>query len=107
MQVGTVPRAAEHPSPIPLGGERLSWSFDPLEALRRWPRDRKVVLLHSGRLHPRWARWSILAEPAGTYRFGVDGQSTWINSPQHQSTMPFHHKPFADLRRVVLGTDAL
>ncbi len=89
------------------GGVPLNWSFDPLEALSLWPRDRKAVLLHSGRFHPRWARWSILAEPAGTYRFAADGHSAWIGAPLPGLSTSFRHKPFADLRQVVLGGDEL
>jgi para-aminobenzoate synthetase component 1 len=89
------------------GGVPLDWSFDPLEALRRWPHERKVVLLHSGRFHPRWARWSILAEPAGTYRFDPEGRSAWIGAPPAGWSASFRHKPFADLRQVVLGADEL
>jgi para-aminobenzoate synthetase component 1 len=36
---------------------------DPLDILRRWPLDRPVVMLHSGRVHDRFARWSLIAEP--------------------------------------------
>jgi para-aminobenzoate synthetase component 1 len=39
----------------------------PAEVLRCWPSHRPVVLLHSGRLHEQWSRWSILAEPAGAW----------------------------------------
>ena len=44
-------------------GRDLDWDLTPTQALRRWPVERGVVLLHSGRWHPRWARWSVLAEP--------------------------------------------
>ena len=83
-------------------GVQLDWSFDPLEALARWPARRKVVLLHSGRFDARWARWSILAEPVGAFRFGADGRSRWVGPPL-PGGQPLHlcHKPFADLRRVL------
>src|SRR5687767_15134462 len=45
----------------------------PLEVAARWPADRPLIMLHSGRLHPRWSRWSILTTPAAVYRF--DGKS--------------------------------
>lgn len=37
--------------------------LDPLEVLRRWPLEHPVAMLHSGRAHDRFARWSLLAEP--------------------------------------------
>ena len=43
----------------------IQCSIDPHQVLRRWPSDRPVVALWSGRLHARWARWTILAQPAG------------------------------------------
>lgn len=47
--------------------------FSPLEAIARWPVDQPLVALHSGRLHKRWARWSILASPRETWRLdGLD-----------------------------------
>jgi para-aminobenzoate synthetase component I len=38
----------------------------PTQLLRCWPSDKPVVALCSGRYHPRWARWSILAQPVET-----------------------------------------
>lgn len=46
----------------------LDWWGDPVAMLRRWPIDRPVTLLHSGRFDPRWARWSVLAEPSEAVR---------------------------------------
>jgi len=37
--------------------------LSPARVLRRWPYDRPLVMLASGRAHPRWARWSIFVEP--------------------------------------------
>ena len=37
---------------------------DPAALLLNWPEDRPLLMLHSGRPHPRWARWTIIAEPA-------------------------------------------
>ena len=102
-----------------FSGRELDWGFDPLAALGRWPLDRRVCLLHSGRLHGRWARWSILAEPVGAYRFvGRDavestearpptapaprrGESQWVGPPDLCPSGEFAHRPFRDLRRVV------
>jgi len=61
----------------------------PLDVLRRWPRDRRVVMLHSGRPDPRWSRYTHLAAPGDIYRF--DGEPD--------------RKPFAALRR--LDRDAM
>ncbi len=89
-------------------GCELNWNFDPLEALRRWPADRRVTLLHSGRHHPRWARWSILAEPRGTYRFtageGTSGRSEWCDGPAELG-VNFTHSPFHDLRELLYWND--
>lgn len=82
-------------------GLRLPWRLDPLEAMQRWPRDRPLLMLHSGRLHPRWARYSVLASPVGAYRFDLLekglGRSRWIGSPEHAPTATWHDEPFADL----------
>lgn len=95
-------------------GRILDWGFDPVEALLRWPRQQAALLLHSGRLDPRWARWSILACPVGTYRFQAaadpslthppPGCSEWL-SPTTPCPAPlFTHKPFHDLRSLLQAT---
>ena len=43
--------------------DRLDWNCDPLDVVAAWPADRPLMMLHSGRGHPRWGRRSILAEP--------------------------------------------
>ena len=110
-------------------GRQLDWDFDPLGALQRWPPDRRALLLHSGRVHRRWARWSILAEPVGTYRFvqraadvpsvearaavapaQLGGESQWLGPDELCPVSRFTHRPFTDLRRVLrheAGSDAL
>ena len=87
-------------------GPQLACTLSPLDVLARWPRDRRVVLLHSGRVHERWARWSVIAEPAGYFRFGEDAKgnyrSRWIGPPECcPVSPPFSHKPFRDLRSVL------
>ena len=83
---------------------QLDWSFTPLEALLRWPGDRRVALLHSGRFHPRWARWSILAEPIGAYQFvdrgEVKAECLWIGEPDDcpVPVASLSERPFRDLR---------
>ena len=91
-------------------GRKLDWDFDPLEALARWPADRRVLMLHSGRLDPRWSRWSILAEPVGTYQFvsSPEGdRSEWRQHETHLSAPTFRHAPFADLRQVIESREGL
>ncbi len=85
-------------------GVDLPWNFDALEALARWPIDRRVMLLHSGRPHSRWARWSILSEPAGTYTF--DGQSRWRGPDGTINSSKLTDRPFSDLRYLQSATDA-
>jgi para-aminobenzoate synthetase component I len=90
--------------------QELGWQFDPLEALRRWPGDRRLLLLHSGRYHPRWSRCSILAEPAGIYRFHgcrkSGGRSHWTAPEVLDLSRRFTHKPFSDLRLLLAAAPA-
>jgi len=65
----------------------LDWTIDPIDALRRWPEDRPVGLLHAGRFHPRWARRSILAVP-----------DDWVIFPHDASP---ERDPFDELARAV------
>ncbi len=51
----------------------LHWRCKPENIAADWPRDQRLLWLHSGRVHPRWARWCILARPVVTFRF--DGRS--------------------------------
>jgi para-aminobenzoate synthetase component 1 len=88
-------------------GTKLDWSIDPLAALARWPADRAVVMLHSGRLHERWSRWSILAQPVGRFRFNGDpqhGQSEWSGDPRLCPTRHWSHQPLGDLRQLINAT---
>lgn len=50
-------------------GHQLDWQITPPQALACWPAGRRAFLLHSGRLDPRWSRYSVLAEPSGAVRF--------------------------------------
>ena len=77
----------------------LDWEMDPLEVLSRFPVDRRVALLHSGRYEPRWSRFSILASPAASFRFDADGTSRWIGDAA--PLVSFEHRPFADLRALL------
>jgi para-aminobenzoate synthetase component 1 len=86
-------------------GTVLPWDFTPLAALARWPADRPVLLLHSGRFHPRWARWSVLAQPVGVLQFQTPpaggpraGQTQWLG-PLPACPLPrLTHEPLTDLR---------
>lgn len=85
----------------------LTWQLDPLDALARWPADRRVAMLHSGRHHLRWSRWCILAEPTGSYRFssGSDNRSQW--SGDTCPIQAFTHNPFDDLRACLKSDNAI
>jgi len=67
-----------------------------------WPADRPLLMLHSGRMHSRWARWSILASPIGTYRF--DGRSSWADPNGAPAPIDFTHDPLTDLDRLLART---
>jgi para-aminobenzoate synthetase component 1 len=88
-------------------GRPLDWTLDPLEALARWPADRRCVMLHSGRPHERWARWSLLAEPIGYYRFlaspGQTGVGQWTPLGAGEALRPFvlTGDPWRDLRTLL------
>ncbi|MBI1338149.1 MAG: aminodeoxychorismate synthase, component I [Phycisphaera sp.] len=99
-------------------GVALDWEFTPLEALRRWPSDRGVVMLHSGRPDPRWARWSLLAEPCAWWHYIEDpalphgGRGVWLPATQQPRRpvpcpVTFTHRPFADLRALLDANDGV
>lgn len=78
-------------------GVQLPWSFDPLEALRRVAADRPALLLHSGRSQLPWSRYSILAEPTGSFMY-ENGCSTWQGDPSSLVQNQWTHQPLRDLR---------
>jgi para-aminobenzoate synthetase component 1 len=100
-------------------GVVLPWNFSPIEALQRWPKTRRVAMLHSGRFDPRWSRWSLLASPVGSYRFlakpgGVEesgavmtGRSMWSGSPDLCPLPSFTDNPFVDLNDLVGKGDGI
>ena len=91
-------------------GRELEWELDPLDLLAGWPEERRAVLLHSGRFHPRWARFSLFAEPVGVYRFCAGprgGRSSWHGPADQCPVATFAHRPFVDLRRLLSATPAL
>ncbi len=47
-----------------------------MDVLRGAPADRALAVLHSGRLHERWARWSLVAQPVGALRHFA-GRTSW------------------------------
>ncbi|MCH7573054.1 MAG: anthranilate synthase component I family protein, partial [Planctomycetes bacterium] len=47
----------------------VSLATDPMRLATTWPDDWPLMMIHSGRPHPRWARWSILARPIASWRF--------------------------------------
>jgi para-aminobenzoate synthetase component 1 len=99
------------------GGRQLDWQMTVAEVLERWPADRRVMLLYSGRYHPRWARWSILGQPCGTWRVTIDPaanrdgplalRSRWTGATDVIDPAVFTHRPYRDLRHVQKATDAL
>jgi anthranilate/para-aminobenzoate synthase component I len=69
-------------------------------ALSDWPHDRRLVALLSCRPHERWARRSILAEPAVTFRF--DGRSHLLDAPPDWCEhITLTHDPLRDLDAVL------
>lgn len=86
-----------------LSATELAWTVTPLEMLKAWPAERALMMLHSGRVHPRWARWSILAQPR--VRFQFDGRSRWIGQPPRMlREVSFTHDPLRDLEAVTRAT---
>jgi para-aminobenzoate synthetase component I len=98
----------------------LTWDFSPPQALRRGRADRPIMLLHSGRPDPLWARRSILAEAVGFYRYRLHHQErdthsvptphdasrpTGRSSYHGESVLPpdltWTHRPLRDLRQLL------
>ena len=98
---------------MPQPGDELDWKLDSLEALRRWPADEPVLMLHSGRADARWSRYTLLTRAQGAYRFGTDSQgeglSEWIGESVDAMPEPgdWSHRPLKDLGRVLADRDAL
>ncbi|MCC6579744.1 MAG: anthranilate synthase component I family protein [Phycisphaeraceae bacterium] len=86
-------------------GRQLDWNMDPLEAQRRWPAGRRLLMLHSGRVHPQWARWSVLAAAEGTFRFVTDandrGFAQWLDVEDVVRQNTATEQPFASLRQAL------
>jgi len=97
-------RLAYDPRMFPIGQPR-DYTFDPLDALRRWPAGRPVVMLHSGRFDAHWSRISIIAEPAGAL-VHYSGRSAWIGEPPPDAAPP-NHAPFADLDAAIASDPSL
>jgi para-aminobenzoate synthetase component I len=101
-------------------GTPLPWNFTPAEALARWrgmdkqssSRGSGVMMLHSGRPHARWARWSLLTEPQGTYRLTgsdpSDARAMWIGPDTLGLANRLTGDPWRDLRLLLSsGGDGL
>ncbi len=84
---------------VDFAGLDLPWRLDPLRALQRWPLEQALLLLHSGRVHPRWSRHSVLAEPTGWFRFDATGSHVQGSAAPLASALG--HKPLTDLRRLL------
>ncbi len=93
----------------------LHWDFDPLEAFQRWPAEQRLLMLHSGRGHHRWARYSILASPVGYLRFDMlkpewrrIDRTQWLGpADANPLAGALKHKAFADLRQMSQVHDGL
>src|SRR5687768_8408220 len=86
-----------------LIARHLLQGLAPRDLLRRWPRDRSLMMLHSGRVHPKWARWSILTSPRGWYAF--DSRSRWTSEiPSVIDDVKFTHDPLRDLDAILNAT---
>ncbi|MCC7203653.1 MAG: anthranilate synthase component I family protein [Phycisphaeraceae bacterium] len=91
--------------------QTLDWTITPPQALARWPASRPVVMLHSGRFDARWSRRSILAEPAGWYRFGAThpqghARSLWLGPAPSFEQPRFTHNPFNDLKHLLAAAQS-
>jgi len=96
----TLDRPAPRPHDASMfpGGRPIPLDADPLAVLARWPHDRPINMLHSGRPHPRWSRHTIVAEPTGAYVF--DGrESRWVG--ENKPTVAWAHRPFRDLHTLL------
>jgi anthranilate/para-aminobenzoate synthase component I len=82
----------------------MDWTWRPLDVAAAWPDDRPLVMLHSARPHPRWARWSILAHPSAVYRF--DGRRSILTGRLPQRPAAFAHDPLADMQALIDSTRA-
>ena len=81
----------------------LNWRATPLDVLNAWPAERALFMLHSGRVHARWARWSILATPVVRYQFH-DG-SRWTGTPPPAlQDVQFSDDPLGDLQAILRAT---
>ncbi len=65
--------------------QALPWRLSPIQAIAHWPINLPLSVLHSGRHHPKWSRWTILASPQ-TF-VSHDGKSTTLSN-QHSPIKP-------------------
>ncbi len=69
-----------------------------IDVLLAAPAHRPLVILNSGRLHPRWSRWSIVAQPAGVFSH-CGGRTCWQSLDGTCGTAAkFSHDPLSDLQ---------
>lgn len=79
-----------HGRPIQLDGT-------PLQLLARLSPTTRVLMLHSGRVHRTWARYTLLGFPTLTYQFDQAGQSQLHGAAE---SFKGTGDPFDDLRQV-------
>jgi len=77
----------------------LDWRVDPLSVLAAWPAEAPVVLLHSGGRRRRWARWTVVARPAGWFVW--DGRSRLTGEIGPAAGCRVTHDPLRDLDAVL------
>ncbi|MBL1217639.1 MAG: anthranilate synthase component I family protein [Planctomycetes bacterium] len=82
-------------------GPVLAVQCTPLEAVKRWPSHWPLAVLHSGRFHRQWARWTILARPAARL-VHAGGISTWerFDGQAIQASVALTHGAVEDLTRL-------
>ena len=94
-------------------GVELGWSLSPVEALRRWPGDEPVLMLHSGRADARWSRYTLMTRGEGAYRYSVDargaGRSEWLGEDLGEGLAgaEWSGRALKDLERVLADRDVL
>lgn len=80
----------------------------PLEVVRCWPANWPMAVLHSGRFHRQWARWSVLARPAGRLTH-VGGRTCrqHLNTEVTETAGPLTHAPLDDLVHFIGSESAI
>ncbi|MCC6908644.1 MAG: anthranilate synthase component I family protein [Phycisphaerales bacterium] len=71
-----------------------------IDVLLAAPASQPLVVLNSGRLHERWSRWSMVAQPAGVFSHRA-GRTCWQAFDGACDAAPrFSNNPLIDLQRL-------